>query len=366
MKIAAIEAYEYGAAWVHGAYGMSHGRLEQTQRSLVVRVITDEGLEGWAETCPHGRTYLPSFVEGEQAALRVLAPAVLGLDPRNVGRVNAAMDDTLLGSNAAKGVIDMACWDVLGQAAGLPICDLLGGRMQDDVPLFVPIPIGTEEATVAHVERELAAGIRILQVKVGDDPATDAARVRLVLEIAGPECTLVADANGGWNLQSALLAARALDGLPVFLEQPCRSMGDCAELRKHTDLPMVLDESIVTMDDLIHAKFTVGAGGVNLKPGRIGGFTRTRALRDTAQALGMTVTIDDTWGGGLTTAQNMHLAASTQAQNFTAVASFAEWVQPVVAEGLVVGRSGRGAASTTPGLGVAVRRELLGEAWLAV
>ncbi|WP_375479781.1 mandelate racemase/muconate lactonizing enzyme family protein [uncultured Jatrophihabitans sp.] len=360
MKITRVQVYEYDVAYAYGPYGMSHGRVALAQTSLVVRLSTDDGLEGWAETCPNGRTYLPSFLEGERAALGVLADAVLGCDPRNVNVLDAVMDDALLGSNAAKGVVDMAAWDILGQAARLPVSEVLGGRTQDSFPLFIAAPIDSAEATREAVARELANGIRVIQVKVGDAVADDVARVRVVLEAAGPDCTIIADANGGWNLQSALLAARQLDGLPVRLEQPCRTMTDCAELRKHTSLPLVLDECVVTIDDLMRAKYFVGAGAVNIKPSRVGGFTRARAMRDAAQGLGMTFTIDDTWGGALTTAQNAHLAASSRPDNLTATSFFAEWTEPLIATGPRMLPDGRGVVSDLPGLGVTVDVDRLG------
>ena len=366
MIIGRIQVFEYDAAWVHGDFGMSHGRSARAQRALVVRVTTDEGIEGWAEICPNGRTYLPSFAEGERAALEVLGPALLGADPRNLGRLNQMMDAELLGANAAKSAIDMACHDILGQAVGLPVCDLLGGRMQDSVPLFVAVPVDTVESMAGHVEREVANGIRVFQVKVGDDPATDASRVRAVLEAAGPECTVIADANGGWNLQSALLAARALDGLPVRLEQPCRTMADCARLRKHTSLPMILDECVVTIEDLMLAKFVTGAGGINLKPSRVGGFTRARAIRDTAQGLGMTFTVDDTWGGAVTGAQNVQFAASCARESLTGATSFADWIEPLVATVPPAVEPGRAAPGELPGLGVSVHVDMLGRAVLDV
>jgi L-alanine-DL-glutamate epimerase-like enolase superfamily enzyme len=366
MKTTAIQVFEYDAAWVHGDYGMSHGRSARSRRSLVVRVITDDGVEGWAETCPNGRTYLPSFVEGERAALSVLGPALLGVDPCNVGQLNETMDKVLLGSYAAKSAIDVACHDIWGQSVGLPVCDLLGGRMQEDFPLFVAVPVDTVESMAGHVERDFAAGVRVFQVKVGDDAATDVARVRAVLEAAGPECTVIADANGGWTLQSALLAARALDGLPVRLEQPCRTLADCAELRKHTSLPLILDECVVSVEDVILAKFLAGAGAINLKPSRVGGLTRARAIRDTAQGLGMTFTVDDTWGGALTTAQNAHLAASCRSENLTAATFFADWVEPLVATVPTPAPPGRGAAPDRPGLGISVHVDLLGPAVLEV
>ena len=360
MRITTIQVYEYDAAWVHGDFGMSHGRVAPAQRSLVVRVVTDEGIEGWAETCPNGRTYLPSFLEGERAALEVLAVEVRGLDPRELGPLNEAMDRALLGSHAAKAVIDMACWDILGQSVGLSVAQLLGGALQETVPLFVAVPIGSLDTMAGHVERDLADGIRVFQVKVGDEPMIDVARVRAVLEAAGPDSTVTADANGGWDLQSALVAARQLDGLPVRLEQPCRTMTECTELRRHTSLPLVLDEVVVSMEDLMLARFSAGAGGINLKPSRVGGLTRARALRDAAQGLGMTFTVDDTWGGALTTAQNAALAASCHPDNLIGVTYFSEWIEPLVATGPRMEVPGRGAVPTLAGLGVTVDTSLLG------
>lgn len=365
MKIVKVQVFEYDAASVHGPHRMSHGRSALAHRSLVVRLVTDDGLEGWAETCPNGRTYLPSFVEGERAALHVLGGAVVGLDPRNLGWLNAAMDEVLLGCNAAKSALDVACWDILGKATGLPVCELLGGRLQESFPLFVAVPVDSLESMAGHVGRDLDAGVRVFQVKVGDEPAADVARVRAVLEAAGPDSTVIADANGGWNLQSALLAARALDGLPVRLEQPCRTMADCAELRKHTGLPMILDECVVTMEDLVLAKLVAGAGGLNVKPSRLGGLTKARVIRDAAQGLRMTFTVDDPWGGALTTAQNAHLAASSDPDSLTAATFFSEWVAPLVASGPRAS-GGRGSAPDAPGLGVEVDLALLGPAVLEV
>ena len=134
---------------------------------------------------------------------------------------------------------------------------------------------------------------------------------------------------------------------------------DCAELRRHTALPMILDECVLSVEDLVRAKVVVGATGVNIKPGRLGGFTNARAVRDTAQGLGMTFTVDDTWGGALVTAQNSHLAASSQPDLLTAATFFSEWTEPLIATGPRALASGRGDAPALPGLGVTVDRSLL-------
>ena len=120
MKITRIEVFGYELHYVHGSYVMSGGRVVTGLPSTVVRLATDGGLTGWGEVCPLGPAYLPAFAEGARAALRELAPAVAGLDPRNLGLINDRMDAALRGHGYAKSPIDIACWDLLGRAAGCP------------------------------------------------------------------------------------------------------------------------------------------------------------------------------------------------------------------------------------------------------
>src|SRR5690606_16654268 len=114
--------------------------------------------------------------------------------------VEARMDATLMGQEAARSPLDVACWDLLGQAAGLPVATLLGGRLSDALPLYAAIPMGSASETAERVERALASGVRRFQLKVGGDPRVDAATVASVVEQVGEGAVVVADANGGWSL----------------------------------------------------------------------------------------------------------------------------------------------------------------------
>lgn len=241
--IARVEVYEYELTYVHGRYVMSGNRVIEALRSIVVRLVTPDGLDGFGEVCPLGPAYLPAHPGGAQAALRELAPALLGLDASNLSSVRAALDRALMGHDYAKSAVDVACWDLLGKAAGLPVCQLLGGRLQETFPLYFAVPLGSVEEMAAYVTARRAEGIHRFQLKLGADPLEDAARARRVVEEAGPEDLVVADANGGWRLQDAVVAARALDGLPrLFFEQPCPTLEECLIVRQRTTLPMVLDE----------------------------------------------------------------------------------------------------------------------------
>ena len=361
MRITGIDVFVYELAYRHGAYAMSKGRSHTHQQALVVRVETDAGIDGWGETCPMGRAHLTAFFEGEREALAILGPAVIGLDPRETGVVQAAMARALLAGMAAKSAIDIACWDIAGKAAGVPVATLLGGRRQERVAVWDSLPLLDPAAIGDHVAAAVADGIRVFQLKVGGDPYEDAARVAAVIAAVPPGTSVVADANGGWNLQHALIAAREMADHRIYLEQPCLLAGDCAELRRHTALPMIVDECVGGIADLIDARTRIGAGGVNVKPGRLGGLTPARLLRDTAIELGMMVTIDDSWGGALTTAALSHLAISTRPDALLATTFFTELTTPQIADAPRRGADGCGTASVAPGLGCSVDIDRLDE-----
>lgn len=333
-RIVRVQTFQYLAEWTEGAFRMSGSRVATGHPSLVVRVETDDGLVGWGETCPNGPTYLESFFEGESAAAKILGDAVLGVDPAQLGRIGHRLDSTLRGSNAAKAAIDVACWDLLGKALDLPISDLLGGALQDSIPTWAALPIEAPERLAARALEALGTGAQVFQVKVGDSPRGDVERVRAVLDTVGPDAVVIADANGGWTLQDALLVAESLRATGIRLEQPCRSLADCAEVRRHTSLPLIIDESVASLEDLLRAH-KIGATGINLKISKVGGLTRARAMRDLAQALRLTFTVDDTWGGSLATAAITHLARSCEPALLVAATRFSDWITPRIGSDVI-------------------------------
>jgi L-alanine-DL-glutamate epimerase-like enolase superfamily enzyme len=362
MKIVAVEVFGYDLSYVHGSYVMSGGRVIESLPSTVVRVTTDEGHSGFGETCPLGTAYLPAHGAGARAALRELAPAVLGLDPRATSLVGDRMDAALLGHGYAKSALDTACWDVAGRSAGVPVCVLLGGRRQESYPLYVAVPLGPIEEMAAYVEARRAEGIHQFQLKLGADPREDARRVRAVLEATADGDLVIADANGGWRAQDAVVAAGLLEGLErVFFEQPCPTLEECLYVRRLTRLPMVLDEVITDVGSFLRAWREGGMDAINLKLSKLGGLTRARQLRELAETLGVSVTVEDTWGGDLVTAAVSHLAASTRAELLFTVSFMNDWVHEHLAGHEPRSRDGVGAAPAGPGLGIEVELELLGE-----
>lgn len=362
MKIARIDIYDCVLSYVHGVYVMSGGRESTTLASTLVRVESDTGLQGWGEVCPLGSTYLPSHAGGARAALELLAPALIGVDPTNLAAVNDTMDSVLMGHAYAKSPIDVACWDLTGKAWGASVTEMLGGARQAKFPLYVAVPLDTPEKMTEYVLERRQEGTHRFQLKLGGNPTVDGIRARRIIDHTGPEDLIVGDANCGWRLNDAILAARALEGLPRFyLEQPCPTMEECIEVRKHTTLPMVYDEVVHDPRTLIRAVYEGGAGAFNLKVSKVGGLTKAKLMRDLGQELGMQITIEDTWGGDVVSAASAHLAASTQERALLSVSFMNDWVNEHVANYQPRSKDGFGSAPTAPGLGIEVDAAMLGE-----
>ena len=362
MNITRVEIYNYDLTYAFGTYVMSGGQVVESLASTVVRLVTDEEVEGWGEVCPLGPLYLESHAGGARAALELLAPALIGLDPTNIGAVNVRMHQTLKGHRYAKSPVDVACWDILGKASGQPVATLLGGVLQESYPLYKAVPLGPPEQMAEYVQARKAEGIRSFQVKIGADPYEDAERVRAVAAVTDAGDKLICDANGGYQLQDAVIAGRLLEPLErVYYEQPCATLEECLYVRQHTTLPMILDEVITDAQSLLRAWHGGGMEALNLKISKFGGLTGAKFVRDLAERLGLRLTIEDSWGGDLVSAAVSHLAASTSDETLFTVSFMNDWTNEHIAGYQPRSRDSIGAAPTAPGLGVEVDREMLGE-----
>jgi L-alanine-DL-glutamate epimerase-like enolase superfamily enzyme len=361
-RITRVELYSYALSYVGGEYVMSRGRVVSTLSSTVVRLVTEDGRSGFGESCPLGSNYLPAHAAGARAALTELGPQLLGADAANPTALDRIMDRALAGHPYAKSAADIACWDLLGQYAGRPVCDLLGGRNSARFPLYVAISLASPEEMREQVRELRSRGIHRFQLKLGEDPVEDAARARAVAQATGGDDVVVADANGGWSLRDALTAVRLIDELPgIFLEQPCATFEECLRVRRRSSLPMILDEVITDVASLLRAWESQALEGFNLKISRVGGLSSARLLRDIGERLGLIVNIEDSWGGDLTTAAVSHLAASSAPESLVMVSFMNDWTNEHVAGHQPRSAEGFGAAPHAPGLGISVDLDALGE-----
>ena len=361
MKITRISVFQVDLPLHEGSYRWSGGKSVEVFDSTVVRIETDAGIAGHGEVCPLGPFYLPSYARGARAGLEELAPQLVGEDPTQLDRLNRTMDRALKGHPYVKSAIDMAAWDLLGQAAGMPVCELLGGRYGDDFVLYRAISQDSPGAMAASVTGYREEGYRRFQLKVGGDPDTDIDRIRACSEVLETGDKLVADANTGWLRHEAMRVTAAVRDVDVYLEQPCASYEECLSVRRHTDRPFVLDESIDGIDTLLRGHADLAMDVVNIKIGKFGGLTRARQARDLCLTLGIAMTLEDTWGGDIVTAAIAHLAHSTPPEFLFTATDFNSYVTVSIASGAPQRVHGRMTAPAAPGLGVTPRAEVLGD-----
>ncbi len=366
MKITRIAAHRVELPLHEGSYNWSEGKSVSVFDSTLVCVETDEGLVGWGEVCPLGPFYLPAYAGGVRAGVQELGPHLIGEDPRELDRLNLLMDGALQGHPYVKSGIDVACWDILGQACGQPVCTLLGGRYGEDFVLYRAISQEAPDAMAAKVAGYRAEGYRRFQLKVGGDPDVDVERIRAVRAALEPGDKLIADANTGWLAHEALRVVRAVRDIDVYIEQPCTSYEECLTVRQHTDHPFILDEVIDGIEPLMQGWVDRAMDVVNIKISKLGGLTRARQARDLCARLGIAMTIEDSWGGDVTTAAIAHLAHSTPTELLFTSTDFNSYVTVSNADGAPQRANGRMAASTAPGLGVTPKADVIGAALVDV
>ncbi len=366
MRITRVSAYRVGLPLHEGTYKWSGGNAVTVFDSTVVKVETDAGLVGWGESCPLGPAYLPAYAAGVRSGLAELAPHLLGQNPLELTKLNRRMDAALKGHPYVKSPVDVACWDILGQHAGMPVCELLGGRYGDDFHLYRAISQESPADMAGKVAGYRAEGYRRFQLKVGGDPDTDIERIRAVAAELRPGDRLVADANTGWRVHEAVRVVRAVRDVDVYIEQPCLSYEECLSVRRATDHPFVLDEVVDNVGMLVRGHADRAMDVVNLKISKLGGLTKTRQARDLCVELGVAMTLEDTWGGDIVTAAIAHLAHSCPTEFLFTATDFNSYVTVSVAEGAPQRAHGRLAAPTSPGLGVRPRPDVLGEPVLVV
>ncbi len=345
----------------HETYYMAEGKACDTVETAVVRLETDTGQAGWGEVCPIPH-YLPAYARGVAPALEEMAPVLLGADPVGPEALMDRLDTFLQGHYYAKSAIDTALWDLTSQAAGLPLYALLGGRRQETMPLYHSVTC-VEPDEMARMAREAhATGIRQFQAKLGADAdwRADVERLIKVREAVGDGPLVYGDWNCGASRLDATRVGRAVAHLDIMLEQPCRTLEQCAAVRSATGLPMKMDECAHDTASLLKAHELGCMDAVALKLSKFGGLSATRRARDLCLHLGAKMCVEDTWGSDVTTAALLHLGASTSPASLMNVCDLSGYVSPRLVESAPVRTDGRIAPPEGIGLGVAPDPDRLG------
>ena len=345
----------------HEAYYMAEGKTCDTVETVVVRVDTDNGLSGWGEVCPIPH-YLPAYARGVAPALTELAPVLIGTELVGPEAVMAKADAWLQGHLYAKSSLDIALWDITAQAADLPLHVLLGGQRQKDLPLYHSITCIAPDEMVRIAKDAQAQGITQFQVKLGADQNAEADTERLikVRDAVGPGPLVYGDWNCGASQLEASRVGRAVAHLDIMLEQPCRTMAECAAVRDATSLPMKLDELAFDTASLLEGHQRGIMDAVAVKLSKFGGLSAARQARDLCVYLGAKMCIEDTWGSDITTSALLHLGITTDPSRVLNVCDLSGYVAPRLDAGAPARNNGRIAPLSQTGLGVQPDMDLLG------
>ena len=361
MKITRISVYQVDLPLEH-PYWLSGGRLKfECLDATFVKIETDAGITGWGEGTPWGHTYVPAHGPGIRAGIETMASFVMGLDPRRVLDVERAMDLALPGHLYAKSPIDMACWDIAGKAAGLPIADLMGGGSRTPRPIASSVGAKTVEETREVIQRYRDRGYVAHSVKIGGDVERDVARIRDVEAIRLSGEIVLYDVNRGWTRQQALRVMQVTEDLKVMFEQPGETLDDIAAIRPLHSAPVSVDESLVTLQDAARIARDGLAEVFGIKLNRVGGLTKAARMRDVALAHGIDMFVMATGGSVLADTEALHLAATIPDINCHAV-----WAcQDMLTVDIAGGRGPRNKAGhlhlpEEPGLGVEPNEDQLG------
>jgi L-alanine-DL-glutamate epimerase-like enolase superfamily enzyme len=363
VKITAIETIPVRVPIHEHLAIRAKGGVHSVSPFLLVKIHTDEGLTGLGEVSCTPRWSGEDQVTAAHFIDTIFAPLLIGLDPRDIERLTGKMRYALSGHPFTKAALEMALWDILGKAAGLPVYRLLGGPVRDFVPTKWSIS-GVEPVRAAEIATwAVEQGFRTMKVKVGIDPDQDVARVRAVREAVGPNVRLGVDANGAWTPAQAVRMIRRLSEFDIyFAEQPVPP-GDVtwlADVRKQVAVPLIADESVYTIQDALSLVRAQAADVFSIYIGKSAGIGPGRKISAIAEAAGLACTIGSNLEMGVGSAAMIHLAMATPALGTAEypcdIIGPMFYTDELLKEALPI-RGGEARALDGPGLGVELDEE---------
>jgi muconate cycloisomerase len=313
MRISRVEAIPVRIPLKAGMVTKTAHGDHHTSDYVIVRVHTDEGIVGLGEAT------VSALWSGETSRSCVAAidgligPALVGSDPAGITAIRKEMDFLIKLNPFTKAAVEMALWDILGKALGVPVYRLLGGKLRDVIPTKMMIGAFDLPRVRSLAEQFLNWGIRCLKVKVGLDLAGDIARVEAVRELAGPDIAVTIDANCGWNVTTARLALQQLRPFRLLVAEQPIPPGDTeamASLRAITKIPIMADESVFTIADAWNVLRAHAADVISVYPGKNGGIAASIEIAQVAQAAGIACHVGSNLELGIGSAAMLHLACA--------------------------------------------------------
>jgi len=279
---------------------------------VICKLRAEDGSVGLGEAF----VWLPETGVSPQQIIDVIQNAlgryVLGESPFRVERIRHRMDCNVTRSEVAKGLLDMACYDLMGRITGRPAADLMGGVCVDEVPLCALIPLMDPERMVEMAESFRAQGMRSFRLKLGSDVEGDVRIVSRARELLGDEVRLRVDYNQAYSSAEAVRAIRSIEPFGVDLaEQPVRATDfvGMAHVQQHVDTPVMAHEGCFSLQDIITLVELDAVRVVGVNSERPGGVTNALRAITYAEQRGLGIVLHNQ-PLGIASAMQVHLAAA--------------------------------------------------------
>ena len=337
--------------------------IEYNRRILVLEITDHEGATVWAECVAQAfPNYTPETIDTAWLAIREwLAPRLLGRAIDGPEVVHQVLAENIRGHNMAKAALEMGCWGLSAEIRQEPLSKVLGGT-RDRIPTGISLGIQPKpELLVERAMAAVAAGYQKVKLKI--QPGQDIEYVRAVRKAVGDDIELMADANAAYTIEDADHLVAIDEFNLIMLEQPLGAddLLPLAELQRRLKTPLCLDESIT---DVKRARDMIKLESgriINIKPGRVGGFSQSIAIHDVCRAAGIPVWCGGMLESGIGRAYNVALASLP---NFSLPGDLSPsaryWARDVVTPEWTMGTDGLVAVPLdTPGLGVTVDVDFL-------
>ncbi len=334
-----------------------------TRRILLLELEDESGATAWSECVAFQLPiYTPETVDTAWLAIREwLAPRIVGRPLPHPSAVHDILARDIRGHNMAKAALEMACWGLAAEIDRVPLSVMLGGT-RERVPTGISLGIqSSPDRLVDRAVDAVAAGYRKVKLKI--QPGQDVTYVHAVRAALGADVDLMVDANAAYSIDDAphLTALDTFD--LVMLEQPfgADALLQLAELQRRMTTPICLDESIVDVTRA-HDMIALGSGRIiNIKPGRVGGFSASMAIHDVCRHAGVPVWCGGMLESGIGRAYNVALASLP---NFSLPGDLSPsaryWARDIVSPEWTMDANGMVAVPRDrPGLGVDVDVEMI-------
>lgn len=290
---------------------------------VIAKISTDEGLVGAGVTDLVHREWGQTPEAVYETIARFYGPAIIGQDPFDIEVVMDKMNDVFEFSQIpevavfARTAIDMALYDLMGKAASVPVCRLLGGRRLAEVPVAMSVYVNEPKIMAKDAIQKVKRGYKELKLKVGLKLEQDIAMVKAVREAVGDDIGIRVDANGAWNAHKAVQAIKKLERFGILLvEQPVPrwDIKGLATVRRRIDTPIEVDESLHSIQDARVLIENDACDVFNIKLVKLGGLYNSRKVVTLAESGNITCRMGSEAESGLGALACAHLVSS--AKNF--------------------------------------------------